>query len=47
MPAHNKRFGATAAIIPLFPASLHPVACKPIKNATFAAENILNKSQHE
>jgi len=46
MLAHNKGFGATAAVSPLFPKILYLIACKPIKNSTFAAENIFKESNH-
>jgi len=35
-----------AAVIPLFPKILYLIACKPIKNATFAAEYIFKESNH-
>jgi len=47
MPADNKRrLRATAAITPFVSKILYLIACKPIKNATFAAENIFKESNH-
>ena len=46
MAAHNDRFGVMVAVIPLFPKISYLIACKPIKNATFAAENIFKESNH-
>jgi len=43
MPAHEGRFHTTAAVILLFSKILYLTACKPIKNATFAAENIFKE----
>ena len=41
--AYNGRFGVMAAVTPLFPEILYLIAYKPIKNATFAAENIFKR----
>jgi len=46
MPAHKGRFHTTAAVILLFSKISRLIACKPIKNATFAAENIFKASNH-
>jgi len=46
MPAHNERFGVMAAVTPLFPEILYLTACKPIKNAIFAASNIFKELNH-
>jgi len=43
MPAHKGRFHTTAAVILLFSKILYLIACKPIKNAIFAASNIFKR----